>query len=137
MKTLLLFNLAFTIIGISYNLSSFDFTFPVIENLHSVLLLISSLTFGALVVQCFKFKTALRKTVLIIGLILTFILTSITTLQKNKGYEDVEILGTTTDGAQHKIIRQYLDSGIFGEHYRTVQVSDIMPGLRYIHQVSE
>jgi len=135
MKTVLTFNLAFTVLGISYNLSLFDFTVPEIENLHSVLLLLSSLTLGALVVQSYDFKNARRKTVLIIGLILTCILTSITTLQKNKGYEDVEILGTTSDGSQHIIIRQYLDSGIFGEHYRTVQVSDIMPGLRYIHQV--
>lgn len=123
--------------GILYNLSSFDITVPEIENLHSILLLISSLTLGALVAQNYEFKTAKRKSGLIIGLIFTFILTSITTLQKNKGYEDIEILGTTTDGNQHKIIRQYLDTGIFGEHYRTVQVSDIIPGIRYIHQVRE
>ncbi|MBK8874617.1 MAG: hypothetical protein IPN13_12110 [Bacteroidetes bacterium] len=137
MKTLLIFNLAFTVLGISYNLSSFDFTLPVVENLHSLLLLISSLTLGALVVQNYEFKTAGRKALLIIGLILNFILTSITTLQKNKGHVDVALLGTTTDGTQHIIIRQYLDTGICGEHYRTVQVSDIIPGLRYIHQVSE
>ncbi|MXV51379.1 hypothetical protein GS399_10395 [Pedobacter sp. HMF7647] len=136
MKNLLVLNLTFTTLGIAYNKSSFDLTVPEIESLHSILLFISSLTLGVLIAQNYRFEKTLSKLGLVVGLVLIFLATSITTFLKDKNYEDIKILKVLKE-SKHKIIRQYLDEGAFGGHYRTVEVTDILPGLRYINKVVE
>ena len=51
-------------------------------------------------------------------------------------YEDLRIIHPDPSNKRHVIREQHLDEGAIGDHYRTIEAYEIIPGVRWVVNVT-
>ena len=112
-----------------------EFSFPVFNNLINFILPISLILLSIALISKNVTELTIPKYLIkfigIIGIVLSFPLLILMTSLNGASYADKFVVYQSVDDNSEQIIQQYMDEGVFGEHWKEVRVYKICYGIRY------